>query len=597
MTIENAIFKEWQLTLIPSNKTLQTLSGATEEDFLQIGSKLQEFYARSTGLSELANQLVDMVSGVQVQDLIVRLRQMIADMEAYISHASSQSCESCTTLEMVLKHLDTISEPLEGFQKMTKALRMLGISTKIESARMGDAGLGFVTLAKDVQKLSDQVNDKSSNILKHRQELSASISQNLRAVRDSEKNQETTLDNVLAGISSSLEELISINERCCRFGSLVSSVSSDVSKNISEIVSSMQMHDMTRQQVEHIVEALEKLLKKMDDYSSSDAESIKNLVVEVGDVCELQEAQLRFASSELCGAVTIVVDNLRDVAGQQEQLAAETLSATGNNNSDNGSFMETLSRGMNTVTIVLVQCAAADQKMSEILIHVANTLQEVTGFVTDIEEIGTEIDLIALNSQVKAALTGTEGAALGVLAEAVKRLSLDAISQTNAVSGTLKEINSATEHLFKEANQETEELKNSVGIMDVELKDILNQLGKMNSEMNGLLANLSLRVCSLTADIDKTTSAIDVHKRISLMADEVTEKLATIVNSARQIEPASNEFKNNLKFMEERYTMESERHIHEAIARKRSGIDVTTIKTKEGSSNSDSEFGDNVDLF
>jgi hypothetical protein len=71
--------------------------------------------------------------------------------------------------------------------------------------------------------------------------------------------------------------------------------------------------------------------------------------------------------------------------------------------------------------------------------------------------------------------------------------------------------------------------------------------------------------------------------------------LDRIVENAREIEPASSEFKENLHHMEERYTMESERHIHEALARKRSGQDVFAMQAN--AHHDDSEFGDNVDLF
>jgi len=82
------------------------------------------------------------------------------------------------------------------------------------------------------------------------------------------------------------------------------------------------------------------------------------------------------------------------------------------------------------------------------------------------------------------------------------------------------------------------------------------------------------------------------------MADEVLGDLKRIVDQARQIEPASSQFKQNLRHMEERYTMESERHIHEAIARSRGGRVTENVQAeKPVNAASDSEFGDNVDLF
>jgi methyl-accepting chemotaxis protein len=527
---------------------------------------------------------------------------MMGDMEAYLTSARGQSLESCATLERILELFDQVSQPLEGFQKMTKTLRMLGISTKIESSRLGEQGLGFQTLAMDVEKLSHLVSEKSSNILGHRQLLAGMIRENLRVVRTSEAAQDREVSGVLASTTSSLEELVTVNSRCSSFGSLVSSISAEVSGNIGEVVSSMQMHDMTRQQVEHIVEALERLSTKLEDISGTppDSTDYSKLIIEAGDVCELQSAQLRFAASELCGAVHSIVDNLRDVASKQSQMASESLSTTGDGDTSGGSFIDSMNRGMSTITDVLAKCAQSDREMSATLSKVADTMQEVSGFVTDIEEIGTEIDLIALNAQVKAAHTGQEGAALGVLAEAIKRLSVEAITQTELVSQTLLQINQSTTHLFQEANEETEQLGVRIAVMEEELTTILAALGSMNSDLMRLLSGLSERVGKLTDDIERATACIDVHERVKHMSDDVMAALDRIVSRSRELEPASLEFKDNLRHMEERYTMQSERHIHEAIARKRSGgsesAAVTSAKVTAGAGD-DSEFGDNVDLF
>ena len=79
------------------------------------------------------------------------------------------------------------------------------------------------------------------------------------------------------------------------------------------------------------------------------------------------------------------------------------------------------------------------------------------------------------------------------------------------------------------------------------------------------------------------------------MAEQAEAALEQIYREARQLVPASSEFRNNLQHMEQRYTMESERLIHEMLAA-RHGVQIS-LKRKASSSNSDSEYGDNVDLF
>ena len=589
----------WREIVAPAVATLQSMAGTTEDEFLQIGSRLHSFYQRSAEISGMANQLVSAVSGENVVSLTSRLQQMMVDMEEYLANARVRSSESCNTLDQVQALLDKLSEPMQGFQKMNKTLRMLSISTKIESSRLGELGSGFVNLAMDVEKLSHQVNEKSAAILAHRQLLATMITDNLAVVRATETRQDMKVSATLKDTSANLAELVAVNERCTKFGTTVSTISAEVTDSISEVVASMQMHDMTRQQLEHVVEALERLNSELEDSKESEADSssLRKVIIEAGDVCELQEAQLRFASHELYAAVCTIVDNLRDVARKQSVIAQETITVTGGADSNGSSFVDVMSQGMESVTAALASCARGDRNMSATMKKVAQTIDEIASFVTDIEAIGSEIDLIALNSQVKAALTGSDGAALGVLAEAIKRLSDEAVRQTDSVAETLTGIHAVTEYLLTDAVNEEDQLGSRIATMQDELAQILRSLGEMNAEMHSVLSGLNERVLTLTQDVEQTTAGVDVHERTKVMADGVLASLELIVDQSRQIEPASSEFKVNLRHMEERYTMESERHIHEALARKRSGQSAASIQSVAKDSSDDSEFGDNVDLF
>lgn len=589
----------WNSLVVPAIATLRQMAGTTEDEFLQIGSQLQSFYQRSADISGMANQLVSVVSGENVVSLTGRLQQIMLDMTDYLASARSRSNDSCRTLEQVQSLLDKLSEPLEGFQKMNKSLRMLSISTKIESARLGELGSGFVNLAMDVEKLSHQVNEKSSAILAHRQLLVTMIATNLASVHSTETDQDATVTTILRDTACNLQALVAVNERCTRFGQTVSLISSEVTGSISEVVSSMQMHDMTRQQLEHVVEALERLAGELSGTSVLEKEGeVRRVIVEAGDVCELQAAQLRFASSELYSAVCTIIDNLREVAQKQSVIAQESIAITGSTDTADTSFVDVMSTGMLAVAAELTSCAWADQSTSDTMRRVAQTIDEIAAFVTDIEAIGSEIELIALNSQIKAARTGSEGAALGVLAEAIKRLSDEAVRQTDAVAETLSGIHSVTEHLLVDAENGENQLGTRVASIQDELAVVLRNMGEMNTDMRAVLTGLNERVLSLTEDVEQATAAVDVHQRIKTMSDAVHTDLELIVAQSRQIEPASNEFKENLRHMEEHYTMESERHIHEALARKRSGQSADTVQAiTRNSTPDDSEFGDNFDLF
>jgi len=600
-TVSKNPIAAWQPIILSALETLRKLAGTTENEFLQIGEQMQGVYLRSAEISQMANHLVEVASGERMRSLLERLRQMMRDMEAYLSSARTRSNESSSTLDGVQKLLAQVAKPLEGFMKMNMTLHMLGVSIKIESARLGRMGVEFVNLALDVEKLSRQVNDKSGAILEHRQALLSMIIENMATVQTTESVHDADVALTVNNTSTSLHELESANERFVQLGGKVAATSGEVTNNIGEVVSSMQFHDINRQQVEHVIEALEKLLADMTRDSNEEANEVRSraLIVEAGDICELQEAQLHFASAELYTAVSTIVDNLREVGSKQTLMARETLAAIGVVDGSGSSFVDRIKDGMAAVTEVLTSCFGTDRDMAATMKKVAATISEITSFVNDIDDIGFEIVLLALNAQIKAAHTGERGAALGVLAEAIRQLSDEAVQRTNAVSVTLTEIHSATEHLSVDADEDEATLCVKLKTMESELAEILEMLGGMNDELLTTLSQVQGKVDALTEEVGRFTSEIDIHERTKAMADEVLAALSNIVGQARELEPASTEFKENLRLMEERYTMESERHIHEAIARKRSGQAEISVEVKASTSGNapETEFGDNVDLF
>lgn len=588
--------KQWHERLDPTLQVLRRFAGETEDQFLQLGAQLQNFSFRSSSISSDASDLVELVAGDESSNLTSQLRQLFTNMQIYLETVRTQGDASSSILEQVLAQLDTVVQPLEGFQKMDKALRMLSISTKIESARIGELGSGFTTLALDVEKLSHAVNEKSAGIMAQRQFLETLIRENLDKVKMTGAEQHADASRILAEISNGIDSVLTLNQTCSQAGERAREVASAVASEIASVVSSMQFHDITRQQVEHVVEALENLKQHIcTKPNEQNDETCKAMISETGDVCELQAAQTRHAADQLAQATLAILDSINSISAQQSQISHELqMVLLGDNSSGDGSVLSAMQRDMRDVITILNRCADADQQLADAMSEVATTTAQISGFVSDIEAVGSEINLIALNAQIKAAHTGPEGAALGVLAEAIKRLSLDAVVQTEEVSATLREINAITVEISQEGIEEQRSLE-QVNIMEQEAGQIINRLGTITKTLQERLVSLTTNATGLSEEIEALTSSIHVHEEATHLANEAENVLEQIYQEARKLVPASAEFSSNLKHMEQRYTMENERLIHEMMAA-RHGAAISISNTKAESTGS-SGFGDNVDLF
>ena len=572
----------WSTVLADREAQLSVISGTTEHEFLEIGGRLQDFYQRGTGISALASEMVGEVAGDHVIAAMDGLGEMLDNMGHYVDRAQTEIEVSAQTLREILGLLEKVSDPLSGFKKVNKVLRMLGISTKIESARLGQSAAGFDTLASDVGELSVQVNDKAAIILKRKDELARAIEQTLSGVLRSGARQHDQVIAILDRTRASLQALTDINTRCSCSVAAVSEVSDEVYRSIGDVVMSMQAHDIVRQQIEHVGESFAELKHGLaQGTAGADAAAC---------ICELQIAQLRHASAELDTAVQTIIDSLREIARKQSGLSAQTSSMAGMADQAGGSFFTEMEKDISVVSAALVDSSKVNQALCVAMGTVAETVGEIATFVGDIEKIGEEIKLIALNAQIKSAYTGDEGAALGVLAEAIQRLSIDAIDHTGAVSATLQAIIAVTDRLNEGVSFETSGLENEVHGMVDTLSGLLQSLREVNDTLQRSLRKMDDAVTLLSSDIEQVTSGITVHRQVAQVLDSAIQGLAGIVGEARILAPAS-AAAGNLEQLAQRYTMQSERRIHASLG------GVPAAAGHAPAPGHDDDFGGNVELF
>lgn len=584
--------EDWSAVLTEQSAKLAAVSGTTEQEFLDIGGRLQDFYQRGLGISGLASEMVGEVAGDHVTGAMRGLGEMLDDMGCYVKRAQNEIQVSADTLREILELLAKVSDPLSGFKKVNKVLRMLGISTKIESARLGQSAAGFDTLASDVAELSVQVNDKAAVILKRKEELARTIEQTLTGVLNSGARQHDQVMAILARTRGSLQALTEINTRCSSSVATVSAVSDEVYRSIGDVVMSMQAHDIVRQQIEHVDEALTDLKHGLSA-GTAGADT-------AAAVCELQIAQLRHAEAELDDAVTTIIDGMREIARKQSGLSAQTSSMAGMADQTGGSFFSEMEKDISVVSDALLDSSKVNQALCVAMATVAQTVGEIATFVGDIEKIGEEIKLIALNAQIKSAYTGDEGAALGVLAEAIQRLSIDAIDHTGAVSATLQAISAVTDRLNEGVGAEASGLESEVHGMVRTLSGLLQTLRQVNDTLQHSLRDMDDSVTRLSCDIEQVVAGVTVHRKVSQVLETAVGEIAAVVAQARKLAPAS-PGAGNLDQLTQRYTMQSERRIHESLSGVHAGRDASprplTVAAAPPPAATEDDLGGNVELF
>lgn len=544
------------------------LNGSTESEFLSIGMKLQDFYGRAKQISDLSSSVAKLLFGAQIADIIDRTRTL----NERIRLVEDTSSRGTAVLQGIRGTIQSISIQLNGFHKIVLQLRMLCLTIKVESARLSGDNLSFDILASDVGKLAFEIEQKCASLQEWSSKLGVLIQKTLLQVSGLEAALKHQSNVILEKTMRNLESLRTQHQLAKTGAEELAKSYQSVTRSIEEVITSLQFHDITRQQIEHAQQALDDIAGEFELQKSPmrrfGGKTLERLLT-AGEVCKLQKAQIVHASNELIAATKRICDNLRDVARNVSEMATETRTLMGCAEETGGSFLKDIELGFSSLSVALADHERASSELSDTTRSVGHALEQMSAFAADIEAIGFKIKLVALNAIVKAAQIGDAGASLAVLAERIHVLSTETCERTDVQSSSLRSVASASAVLDEGMVETGGEAPSEAGSIAEEMEKVLGSLREINTSIVSMQNRIENDGRELSREIENTVSQITVHEEVGRVCEEVTSELDGIMAFLHSLTPSflASGGPKNLGGLESAYTMESERKIHDSLSR------------------------------
>ncbi len=588
----------WIKKLKEIGDELHEVATSSETEFLAIGEKLQEFYVYADEISRKSSSAAGLMVGKDIEKSIEGFKTMLDQMTVHISQIEEESATCAKTLQYLERLLAGFDKILEGFRKIVNFLHMLGVSIRIESAHLVGNDAGFRNLAGDIKKLAKLIFSKADNIEQQSEFMFNLIAGTNTNLEDMRTRQHSQMGAILKNARDGLESLTMLHSNSSAAAKKISSKSGKITDNIGEVVMSMQFHDITRQQIEHVKESLdelcEKLLEATKTHNSQSSEEWEYLISLVGNVCDLQVAQIKNSRQELNNAVKNITRNLSGIATNVSDMSKEITKTAGNTNESGNSFLARINNEVSSIIQLLKSNAQANRELSATMISVAERVGNLSVFVNDIDEISSEIELIALNARIKAARPGIKGETLGVLAEALQKLSLEAHSRTIIFSDSLTDLVKIAQELSDNFNKKMVKRDNEVMKVLNNLESLLKILQQVNERIFSLLSVIDNTGQKLSGEVEECVASITVHEMMEEVLNKSIEALEVVVQKSYSMVPKAKTSKEVLKALADRYTMGSEREVHKSLAtpgamKAKDDLDDVELFGDDG--------GDTVELF
>ncbi|MBX3006774.1 MAG: hypothetical protein KF816_01985 [Melioribacteraceae bacterium] len=596
MVLKSAIqekFESFKKQLLTISAEINNFSKHSEGSFLSIGNKLEQLYSNCSNLTSLSAQVSTSINENVLSKGIEELENEINQIDQFLTRVTCEIVEDERELIQIQSKMDLFSGEFSGFDRIIKQLRMLGISTKIESARLGMDEGGFLALAENVDRLSLIISDKISNIRKKKEFLIKVLNSTTSELKKLEKEQKDQSNLILQNINKSIVDFQNKQKATSAGISNINILSTNLVSSVSKIVSSIQFHDITRQQMEHTNEAFEELIYRIDNPENLDesetAERIHN-------VFELQTVQLNNSLYEFTTAVFNIVSNLTNIKSIITEIAAQAEKSLTGKKEEGYSAIEVIEKELMFVMSGLKKNIEIGNQVNESIKSIVEIISDLSKYVLEIEEIGDEIELIALNARVKAAHFGKDGSALGVLAEAIQRLSLEAKTHSSNTTEILRNLELNTNRLktdfdTEKNNSAVKEINQSINKIEL----MLEMMKNAENEANTKIKTINKKVNNLNDETDDTINGFSISETAEQVVNSIINELRQSIKILEKKYEITGSREKSVHGLEHKYTMHSERKIHQRYTK--GTLNVYNPSEILTANEAESHYEDNVELF
>lgn len=235
----------------------------TEKAAFSIVERLQTIDAVVTHLDQFvagtSNESKVLLSDSETR--LVQNQEIVSRMDGYIQQRLQDTEQDQERVKQVVAEARSLQSLVQLVKHVAGQTNLLALNAAIEAARAGDAGRGFAVVADEVRKLSGETETAVSKISQGISSVSQSIEtqfqDKLSSINlDKERQLLTFFSTQLNELGRNYEELIRHESRT--LGEVQSS-SSQLANMFLEAQASVQFQDVSRQQIEQVVNALHRL--------------------------------------------------------------------------------------------------------------------------------------------------------------------------------------------------------------------------------------------------------------------------------------------------------------------------------------------------
>jgi len=215
---------------------------------------------------------------------------LVEKLNSYMQERSAESVSDQERIGKVVHDAKSLISLVDIIRGISSQTNLLALNAAIEAARAGEVGRGFAVVADEVRKLSSQTEEAVNKIQHGIGDVATSIEQQFEdklnhSTQVQQREVLASFSTHLASMGTSYEVMLKQDEESV---ARLTSISQILSGMFIDVLANIQFHDVSRQQIELVQGALDRLdehivqlVAMMRSMDTSGASSIKERIDEI----------------------------------------------------------------------------------------------------------------------------------------------------------------------------------------------------------------------------------------------------------------------------------------------------------------------------
>lgn len=512
---------------------------AIDDAFVAAGNELTECAQLITRVTGLIDALPVDLESPDLTEGTARLAVVGQRAEAIAAELGSPVGD----LGRLVLALGAAATPIDQLRRTVKMMGIVAVNARVVAASVVSEMDDFGVFTTDIAELSNSAATTVAEFSTHYHKLNMVVAEAAAARARFAQTQREPLARVAQTLHTLLADMAEHRREAVQISAATSRMSHDIAQRVATSVMALQVGDSTRQRVEHVEAALDKVAQD------------NALEVIVPQVTELQRRLLAAArqtlGTELDAAATAVSDIVDDIDAMLKQAAELHGGGKGKQ-----SALAALREAVHAAVHVLGDCELERQKLDQVAHSVATTVKVLLEHVQAVEAVEYKMRLVSLNAAVKCAQLGPRGRALDVISQQLRSLTGETVVAAGAAVTRLNEAADLSAEFAREAGSSA---AGDVSALGREAEAALDLLAAVGQRMDDAIA-------AIEHDVPRAKGKLADVAEVLRAQGQILEDLSDAEMALAELAGPSGDLSAHAEFfadLRRAYTMDSERRIHD----------------------------------